>query len=114
MEGNVKVLSYLRVWGGESNTERKYLINDKIDIFVTLLREVKGNNKIKDKNDITVKVKKNRKKGSTTKEIIFIILKEANTHTYTNKSHRRTHTQSRNLRRGERKQVENHSSGNLK
>lgn len=46
MEGNVKVLSYLRVWGGESNTERKYLINDKIDIFVTLLREVKGNNKI--------------------------------------------------------------------
>lgn len=46
MEGNVKVLSYLRVWERESNTERKYLINDKIDIFVRLLREVKGNNKI--------------------------------------------------------------------
>lgn len=37
------------------------------------------------KNYINVKMmkKKNRKKGSTTKEIIFIILKETNTYTYT-------------------------------
>lgn len=38
--------------------------------------------------------KKNRKKGSTTKEIIFIILKETNTYTHT---YRKVHTDTRRL-----------------